>query len=69
MMVEWHDYAAGPNKKSGSRHYWSGSGTMAQRKNLRKGIQRAKAFTKKTSLFSYFGAWMPRDNTLHCVSI
>ena len=27
MMVEWHDYAAGPNKKIGSRRYWSGNGS------------------------------------------
>ena len=62
LMVEWHDYAAGPNKKSGSRRYWSGSGIEAQRKNLKNGIKRAKEFTEKSGLLSYFGAWMPRDN-------
>ena len=58
MMVEWHDYAAGPNNRSESRRYWTGTGTEAQRENLREQIQTAKGF----ALPSYFGAWMPRDN-------
>ena len=58
MMIEWHDYAAGPNKKLGSRRYWSGNGTTEQRSTLIDGLEEAGGF----GLPSYFGAWMPRDN-------
>ena len=58
MMVEWHDYASGPNQKSESRKYWSENGSNDQRKNLIKSIKEAKEF----ALLSYFGAWMPQDN-------
>ena len=57
-MVEWHDYAAGPNQKSGSRRYWSENGSDEQRSNLITSIKQAKDF----ALLSYFGAWMPQDN-------
>ena len=62
LMVEWHDYAAGPNKKIGSRRYWSGNGTDEQRRNLKDGLEVAKDFATLSGLHSYFGAWMPRDN-------
>ena len=62
LMVEWHDYAAGPNKKTGSRRYWSGNGTTEQRQNLKDGLEEAEQFAATTGLHSYFGAWMPRDN-------
>ena len=63
LMVEWHDYAAGPNKKylrSGrpTRRYWSGNGSPEQRRNLKTSMTVAN----KNRLLSYFGAWMPRDN-------
>ena len=63
MMVEWHDYAAGPNQKilsndKPSRRFWEGNGNEEQKKNLRNAIDEAKKF----DLLSYFGAWMPRDN-------
>ena len=67
IMIEWHDYAAGPNKKtlrSGrpSRRFWAGSGSEKQRQNLRDSIQEAQGYASRTNLLSYFGAWMPRDN-------
>ena len=60
MMVEWHDYAAGPNQKSGSHRYWSENGSDEQCRNLQliNAIKEAKNF----ALLSYFGAWMPQDN-------
>ena len=48
MMVEWHDYAAGPYKKVGRPRYWSGNGTERQRFTLRNDIRRAKEFTRRT---------------------
>ena len=68
MMIEWHFYAAGPNKRNltnglrESLRYWSGNGSTAQRQNLKNFIQKAKDFTSSSGLRSYFGAWMPRDN-------
>ena len=63
MMVEWHHYAAGPYKKLLRPRYWSGNGTETQRLTLRNDIRRAKEFTRRTGLLSYFGEWMPKDNT------
>ena len=70
LMVEWHDYAAGPNKKiigkpgrrRKSRRYWSGNGNEEQRQTLKDAIKIAKDFTVMSGLPSYFGAWMPQDN-------
>ena len=57
-----HDYAAGPNKKIGSRRYWSGDGTNEQRQNLKNGLKDAQNFAASSGILSYFGAWMPKDN-------
>ena len=61
-MVEWHDYAAGPSEKVGSRRYWSGNGTEEQRRNLKNALNDAAKLAASTDLLSYFGEWMPRDN-------
>jgi hypothetical protein len=63
MMVEWHLYAAGPYKRPDDPRYWSGNGTIKQRQTLRDQLQQAREFTTRTGLRSYFGAWMPRDNS------
>ncbi len=70
IMVEWHDYAAGPYKRDGRLRNWSGNGTTFRednvtndRTNLLKDLQLAKNFTDRTGLCTYFGAWMPRDNS------
>lgn len=65
MMVEWHHYAAGPYKKirRPNPRYWSGNGSETQRMTLKVDLDNAKQFTQDTGLLSYFGAWMPRDNT------
>ena len=59
MMVEWHTYASGPNKRAGSNKYWSGKGSDEDRQFLRNEIKKAKEF----KLLTYFGAWMPVDNS------
>ena len=66
MMFEWHDYAAGPNKKllrSGkpNQHYWKWQSGTAQESILRDAIEKAKRFYAEHGLLSCFGAWMPRD--------
>ena len=67
MLVEWHYYAAGPNKqflsngKPGGR-YWEGDGTESQRQVLKDFIEMAENFANSGGLLGYFGAWMPRDN-------
>ena len=62
MMVEWHEYAAGPSYEADRPRYWSGNGSDAQASRLREGVERANNFTNKTNIPTYFGAWMPRDN-------
>ena len=62
MMYEWHEYAAGPNHLVGTRRYWTGDGTPEQRATLINGLEDAKAYSERSGLPSYFGAWMPRDN-------
>jgi hypothetical protein len=72
MLIEWHFYAAGPNKqnilirKTGrvrpSLRYWTGNGTESERRVLKNFIEMAESFTKTSGLLGYFGAWMPKDN-------
>ncbi len=63
MMVEWHEYAAGPTSGDTNKpRYWSGNGSVAQKSRLKDGVDRANTFTTDTSIPTYFGAWMPRDN-------
>ena len=59
MMVEWRTYASGPNKRAASNKHWSGKGSDEDRQFLRDEIKKAKEF----KLFTYFGAWMPADNS------
>ena len=61
MMVEYHVYASGPNKKVGSVKYWKGTGSEHGRANVRAAIKPGIDFTKKSNLSTYFGAWMPAD--------
>ena len=60
MMVEFHDYAAGPTNDSESRRFWTGNGTDTQRDTLKTALQNAANFALKI----YYGAWMPQDNKL-----
>ena len=62
MMVEWHDYAAGPHKKIGGRRNWHGTGSDEEQQVLLDDLQLAREFTNETGVPTYFGAWMPRDN-------
>ncbi len=62
MMVEWHEYAAGPTAIPDRPRYWSGNGSDAQKRLLAEGVERANRFTVATGIPTYFGAWMPRDN-------
>ena len=61
MLVEWHLYASGPNKKPGAKH-WEGTGSGSDKKNVVTIFKQAEDFSKKTGLPTYFGAWMPMDN-------
>ena len=62
VMVEWHEYAAGPSSGSLKPCYWSGNGSVDQTRRLREGVERANNFIAATNIPTYFGAWMPRDN-------
>lgn len=61
MLVEWHLYASGPNKRKGDKQ-WSGKGSKSDRGNVTSIFKKAKSFTNKTGIPTYFGAWMPMDN-------
>jgi len=63
IMVEWHIYASGPNKKEGGQKYWSGDGSGEGKKNVDTAIGYAVEYTKITKLLTYLGAWMPADNS------
>ena len=62
MMVDWHNYAAGPNGLKGHPNFWSGKGTDKQKERVRQAVQDAKTFTARTGIPTYQGEWMPRDN-------
>ena len=62
MMVDWHNWAAGPNKIMGHRKYWSGEGTAKQKGRIIEAMQQAKTFTDRTGIPTYQGEWIPRDN-------
>ena len=62
MMMDWHNWAAGPNKKEGDRKYWTGEGTDEQKGQIRKAMEEANEFTDRTGIPTYQGEWQPRDN-------
>ena len=62
MMMDWHNWAAGPNKKEGDRKYWTGEGTDEQKGRIVEAMQQAKNFTDSTGIPTYQGEWMPRDS-------
>ena len=62
MMVDWHNYAAGPNGLEMHPNYWSGKGTDEQKGRIRKAMLDANRFTARTGIPTYQGEWMPRDN-------
>lgn len=62
MMVDWHNYAAGPSGLIDHRKYWSGKGNDAQKREMREAVQLANDFTARTGIPTYQGEWMPRDN-------
>ena len=63
-MVEFHSYATGPNKARNSKKYWTGTGEGDRqgRDQVNETFEGIKDFTRRTGLYSYFGAWMPNDN-------
>lgn len=63
MMVEWHFYASGPNKKPGGAKFWEGDGTGEGKNNVDAAFQYATDFTTSTGVLTYLGAWMPQDNS------
>ena len=62
MMMDWHNWAAGPNKIEGHRKYWSGEGTAEQKGLIEEAMQQAKNYTHRTGIPTYQGEWTPRDN-------
>ena len=62
MMMNWHNWAAGPNKLEDHPNFWSGNGTDEQKNRMREAVQEAKNFTDRTNVPTYQGEWMPRDN-------
>ena len=62
IMVDWHNWAAGPNKIEGHRKYWSGEGNDEQKGRIIEAMQQAKNFTDRTGIPTYQGEWTPRDN-------
>lgn len=57
LMAEWHFYAAGPSKDN-DRKLWT-TGTAAEKKLITDKIKLAQAWTKKTGVPTWVGAWMP----------
>ena len=67
IMVEWHNYASGPNKitlRNGTKHekYWEGDGTVFGRTNCVANIDKGKKYMNDTGLKTYFAEWMPMSN-------
>ena len=62
MMMDWHNWAAGPNNVMGHRKYWTGEGTDEQKGEIRKAMEEANDFTYRTGIPTYQGEWTPRDN-------
>jgi hypothetical protein len=61
MMAEWHLFASGPNHDGGQKE-WRGPHDPQSRDNVNLPIGEALAFTERSGLRTYLGAWMPMDN-------
>lgn len=62
LMVEWHQYASGPNKKAGGAKEWIGDGTVVGRENVDIALKEGVEWSATEKVPSYFAAWMPQDN-------
>jgi len=62
VMVEWHIFASGPNKKKDSAKEWIGDGREVGRDNVDAGLKDGKEWSEAEKVPSYFAAWMPQDN-------
>ena len=62
LLAEWHLYASGPNKKEGSRKYWSGDGSEEDKQRAIDSVTPAVEWTNETGIPTIQGAWMARDN-------
>ena len=62
MMVEWHIYASGPNRKEGRAKYWVGDGEVHGKDKVDEAIGYGTKFTADTGILTYFGAWMAQTN-------
>ena len=60
-LVEWHDYAAGPNPSPSSKKFWSSNGTVTQRKLFTNIVQMAVQWSNKSGMLMWFGTWMSGD--------
>ena len=63
MMMDWHNWAAGPNKLDPRNpRYWSGKGTDEQKMRIEMAMNDANYYTRRTGIPTYQGEWTPRDN-------
>ena len=62
MLAEWHSYASGPNQSGGKKN-WEGYGSDTDKLNVTSIVDEALDFTASTGIPTYFGAWMPMDNS------
>lgn len=62
LMVEWHQYASGPNKKKDGAKEWIGDGKDVGRDNVDAALKEGVEWSKTEKVPSYFAAWMPQDN-------
>ena len=62
MMAEWHLYASGPNKRIGSKKYWSGDGSEEDKQRAIDSVTPAVEWTNETGIPTIQAAWMARDN-------
>ena len=62
LLTEWHSYASGPSHSSGQKQ-WSGNGSAADRGRVDGIFELATAWSAKSKVATWVGAWMPYDNS------
>ena len=59
LMAEWHFYASGPSRNNPNKQ-WT-TGTAAEKQLILDKIKTALDWSKKNSIPTWVGAWMPSD--------
>ncbi len=57
LMAEWHFYASGPSRTNPQK-LWT-TGTEYEKNLIRRKIETALDWQKKTGIYTWVGAWMP----------